>query len=102
MDGALRTAGIDSGGAEKEVEGGSEYVLNGFDAPGAGGLKSAGKVALEADISDDFAGSAVLVDDFSDAFCGERAGLERFAAQVDGSSREGEVKFNGLTFELGD
>jgi hypothetical protein len=80
MDGALATDCIDASGAENEVKVGAEGVLDGFDAAGAGSLKRATEVALQADVGYDFTGSTVLVDDLGDTFSLERAGLLGFTA----------------------
>ena len=94
-NGAFEGLGIGLGGAEDEVEVSLERDFDGLDAASAGDLEAAGKAALEADVCDDVAGSAVLVEDLGAASGGQGADLLGFLAQIDGSGGSARSKSMG-------
>ncbi len=70
-DGALGRASVDAEWTVEQVELAAERAADGFEAAGTGDFEVAGVGGPEADVLDDFAGSAMLFDEIGAAFDGE-------------------------------
>lgn len=100
MDSSLTGGCIHAGGPEDEVEIGGQRVLDRLNAAGAGNLKVAGKVALQADIGNNLLGPAVLMNDLRTAFRGHIANLRGLFAQIYGAGFERQVEVERLFFKV--
>ena len=99
-DGALAGFGVGGLGAEEEVETAGERDLDGLDATCAEDLEGALIVGADADVLDDFLGSAMLDDEVGFALDGERAELAGVGSVVDGLGSDLLVEFEGFVLEL--
>ncbi len=100
--GALGGVGVGTDGAEDEVEVGSEGNFDRLNAAGAGHLKLARKTAPEADVGDDFFGSAVLVNHFGAAGGRQIAHLLGLVAEIDCTRLELQIEVDRLSLEFED
>jgi hypothetical protein len=100
--GALGRVAIGANGAEDQVEFGCQGNLDGLNASGAGNLEIACETAFQANVGNDFLGSAVLVNDFSLAGGRQVANLVGFIAEIDRAGLELQVELDRFALEVED
>jgi len=97
---AFRGLGIGFGGAEDEVEFGSQGDFNGLDAAGARDLKLAREFPSKSNVCNDILGAAVFVEYLGQTLGGELPNLLRFFTQIDRARRQFQVKFDWFPFQF--